>query len=158
MFEPFVKTGNVEEDDRSFCAMVSYYLAKEDDLVTTLANASALLAWYLDDVSWIGFYLFDGKELYLGPFQGLPACTRIKLGKGVCGVSAQEKKTLNVPDVSLFPTYIACEGKVKSELVTPLIKNGELLGVLDADSNSYSRFTDREEKLFEYVCDLIATL
>lgn len=155
MFEPFVKTGNVEEDDKSFCAMVSYYLDKDDEFITTLSNASALLAWYLEDVSWLGFYLFDGKELYLGPFQGLPACTKIKLGSGVCGISAEERKTLNIPDVSLFPTYIACEGDVKSELVSPLLKDGKLLGVLDADSNSYSRFTEREERLFEAVCSFI---
>ncbi|NLZ69352.1 MAG: GAF domain-containing protein [Spirochaetales bacterium] len=157
MFNPFQKTGNCKIDDERFKELVEAYLVPEDDLITLLANSSSLLAWYLDELPWVGFYLVKGDKLILGPFQGLPACTQIKLGVGVCGVSAKEQKLLNVADVSTFPTYIACEGAVRSELVVPLIKDNELLGVLDADSNLLARFTKREEALFSFVCETISS-
>jgi GAF domain-containing protein len=156
LFIPFEKAGNTGKDDEVFLDYARALLSKEDSLITNMANLSSLLAWYLEDISWIGFYCYDGEVLRLGPFQGLPACSLIRLGKGVCGASAKQKATLNVSDVSLFPGYIACEGGVESELVVPLLKNDGLLGVLDADSKKKARFTKREEKLFEAVCQILS--
>lgn len=150
MFVPFEKTGNLEKDDAAFKTAFTALLSKEDDYLSLLANSSSFLFWYLEDVSWLGYYLKKEDELVLGPFQGLPACTKIKIGKGVCGACARKLEIINVADVSLFPTYIACEGSVRSELVLPFVVDDELLAVLDLDSNTLSRFTSREEELLSF--------
>lgn len=155
MFVPFEKTGDWKRDDAAFKTAFIALLSKEDDYLSLLSNSVSFLFWYLEDVSWLGYYLKKDDELILGPFQGLPACTRIKIGKGVCGVCAEKLEILNVADVSLFPTYIACEGSVRSELVLPLIVKDELLAVLDLDSNTFSRFTSREEELLSFCLDHI---
>jgi L-methionine (R)-S-oxide reductase len=125
----------------------------ESDPIANAANMAALLFNALPDVNWAGFYFLKGQELVLGPFQGKPACVRIPLGKGVCGTAARMRETLLVPDVHKFPCHIACDPESNSEIVVPLIKNGELLGVLDIDSQRFDRFDtlDREwiEKLVE---------
>lgn len=112
----------------------------ERDPVANAANMSALLAWNLPDLNWAGFYFMRGGELVLGPFQGKPACVRIAVGKGVCGTAAATRETQLVPDVHAFPGHIACDAASASELVVPLIRHGQVLGVLDLDSPMKSRF------------------
>lgn len=110
--------------------------------VATLANASALLFQRIPDLNWVGFYLWDGTELVLGPFQGRPACVRIRSGKGVCGTAFAKNESLIVPDVDLFPGHIVCDSRSKSEMVIPLkSKNGTVIGVLDLDSETKNRFS-----------------
>ncbi|MGG3450743.1 GAF domain-containing protein [Domibacillus aminovorans] len=120
-------------------------LAGEPNKIANLSNASALLGQFLDRINWVGFYLYDGHELILGPFQGLPACVRIPLGKGVCGTAAFEQKTIRVADVNEFPGHIACDAASRSEIVVPLVKDGELIGVLDIDSPEVNRFEEEDE-------------
>jgi len=107
---------------------------------TNLANASGALMAHIPDLNWAGFYLFQDGELRLGPFQGLPACLRIGLGKGVCGTAAVKRKPVLVEDVAKFPGHIACDSRSRSELVVPLLHNERLLGVLDLDSPRVGRF------------------
>ena len=112
----------------------------ETDFIANCANTAALLWYSLPDLNWAGTYRLVGDELVLGPFQGKPACVRIQLGKGVCGTTAAARTTQLVPDVHAFPGHIACDVSSRSEIVIPLVKNGELLGVLDLDSPKLSRF------------------
>lgn len=114
----------------------------ERNAVANAANLAALIYHGLPDLNWAGFYLFDGRELVLGPFQGKPACLRIALGKGVCGTAAAKRETVLVPDVHQFPGHIACDSASNSEIVVPLLKAGRLIGVLDLDSPKLSRFAD----------------
>ena len=109
---------------------------------TDMANTSAFLFEHLPDINWVGFYLLEESSLYLGPFQGKVACTVIPLSKGVCGHSASIRKTVVVEDVHQFAGHIACDSRSNSEVVIPLIREGQLLGVLDVDSPSFNRFKD----------------
>jgi L-methionine (R)-S-oxide reductase len=118
----------------------------ERDPIANAANLSSLVYHTLPDVNWVGLYLLKADELVLGPFQGKPACVRIALGKGVCGTAAALRTSLVVSDVDEFPGHIACDSASRSELVVPLIKNGQLLGVLDLDSPSLSRFDDTDRQ------------
>jgi len=115
-------------------------LAGERDAIANAANMSALIFTSLPDLNWAGFYFLRGDTLVLGPFQGKPACVRIGVGKGVCGTAAAERRTLRVEDVDAFPGHIACDSASRSELVVPLIQNGNVIGVLDIDSPIPSRF------------------
>lgn len=124
-------------------------ITDEKDWLANLANASSLLWMMMDDINWAGFYLYKGGELVLGPFQGKPACTHIQLGKGVCGTTAYERKTLVVPDVHKFPGHIACDSDSNSEIVVPIISGDRLLGVLDIDSPLFARFDGEDEKYLE---------
>ena len=117
--------------------------------VTNLANAAALLFNTLEDVNWAGFYLADGDELLLGPFQGKPACVRIPRGKGVCGTTFAAGETVVVPDVHKFDGHIACDAESNSEIVVPLFKGGKVFGVMDIDSASLSRFDERDREALE---------
>jgi L-methionine (R)-S-oxide reductase len=117
----------------------------EPDAIANMANASALIYETLPDVNWVGFYRNVGGELLLGPFQGRPACIRIKFGEGVCGVAAETRRVQRVEDVNAFPGHIACDSASNSEIVVPLIRDGELLGVLDIDSPKIARFTGEDE-------------
>lgn len=117
----------------------------EPNQIANLSNASALLNQFLDQINWVGFYLVEGKELILGPFQGLPACVRIPFGKGVCGTSAAERKTLRIAEVHQFPGHIACDAASESEIVIPLIKDGTIIGVLDIDSPVKNRFDEEDQ-------------
>ncbi len=110
-----------------------------------LANASALLADALQDVNWVGFYLMEEGKLVLGPFQGKVACVEIAVGKGVCGAAAERRETVRVENVHEFPGHIACDSASNSEIVVPLLKDGEVLGVLDIDSPLPARFTEEDE-------------
>jgi L-methionine (R)-S-oxide reductase len=123
----------------------------EPNKIANLSNASALLNQFLDRINWVGFYLYEeeSNQLVLGPFQGLPACVRIPLGRGVCGTSGSERKTLVVEDVHSFPGHIACDAASKSEIVIPLVKDGKLVGVLDIDSPEKSRFDEEDQKYLE---------
>ncbi len=121
-------------------------LQGEHDRVANAANLSALIYSQVPDLNWAGFYLFDGSELVVGPFQGLPACVRIPLGKGVCGTAALERRVLRVDDVDQFPGHIACDSASRSELVIPLFKDEQLLGVLDLDSPKAARFGEADER------------
>lgn len=116
-------------------------MSGEFNLIANSANFSALLTQQLSDINWLGFYFLEGQELVLGPFQGRPACVRIPLGRGVCGVAAQERATQVVPDVHAFPGHIACDVRSRSELVVPLLGAGQLQGVLDIDSPHINRFS-----------------
>jgi len=129
-------------------------LARESDVVANMANLAALIFNNLPQLNWAGFYIFKGGELVLGPFQGRPACVRIKMGRGVCGTAAAEWKTIIVPDVHKFPGHIACDGASESEIVVPITKNGVLFGVLDADSPIKNRFSFEDKKIFEQLVEI----
>jgi GAF domain-containing protein len=121
-------------------------LEGERDFIANAANFSSLLYNSLPEVNWVGFYLLKNHELVLGPFQGQPACVRIAIGKGVCGTAAELRQTVVVENVHEFPGHIACDSASNSEIVVPLIKDGELIGVLDLDSPGLSRFNDEDAK------------
>ncbi len=124
-------------------------LSGEHDLIANAANTSALIYDALPDLNWAGFYLYKEGELVLGPFQGKPACVRIAIGKGVCGAAAERRATVLVEDVHAFPGHIACDSASNSEIVVPLIRGGELLGVLDLDSPKLRRFTSVDQQGLE---------
>lgn len=126
--------------------------------VSLLSNASAFIKAYVPDLNWAGFYLFEQNKLILGPFQGLPACVEIDLGKGVCGTAYQRKEILNVPDVHQFDGHIACDSNSNSELVIPLFKNGKGIGVIDIDSPLFNRFDLDLQHFFEKLSDVIIDL
>ena len=130
---------------------------KDLPLISNLSNASAVLS-QLENINWCGFYIKQGNELYLGPFQGDVACTRIPLSKGVCGAAAREGKTLIVPNVNEFPGHIACSSLSKSEIVTPIIKDNEVKGVIDIDAPIYNRFDEKDQKLLEEIAKILAPL
>lgn len=124
-------------------------IAGEPDFIANLANAAALLFHAMPDLNWAGFYLIrqglkGGDELVVGPFQGKPACVRIPIGKGVCGTAAAQRATVIVTDVNQFPGHIACDAASNSEIVVPMIRRGELLGVLDIDSPRLARFDQQD--------------
>lgn len=128
-------------------------LAGERDLIANAANFSALVFNSLHQLNWAGFYLFDGHELVVGPFQGKPACVRIALGSGVCGTAAQTCMTQVVADVNAFPGHIACDAASQSEIVVPLIKpDGTLLGVWDVDSFVVDRFNNDDRTGMQALC------
>ncbi len=134
-------------------------LEGEQNPIANLSNASSLLNQFLENTNWVGFYLIDNKELVLGPFQGLPACVRIPFGKGVCGTSASERKTMRIEDVHAFPGHIACDAATRSEIVVPIVKDDKLIGVLDIDSPITSRFDEvDQEQLEKYVEILVEYL
>lgn len=122
---------------------------KEHGILPVLSNASALLYWNLEDLNWAGFYLMDKGSLLLGPFQGKVACIRIPLGKGVCGTAAKNDETLVVGNVHEFPGHIACDSVSNSEIVVPVHKDGCVIGVLDIDSPSIGRFTEKDRQGLE---------
>jgi L-methionine (R)-S-oxide reductase len=131
-------------------------LAGERDFIANAANCAALLYHSLPDVNWAGFYLYKEGELVLGPFQGNPACVRIAIGKGVCGTAVELKQTLVVENVHEFPGHIACDSASNSEIVVPLIKNTQLIGVLDLDSPSFGRFDDEDARGLNELAEVFA--
>jgi GAF domain-containing protein len=130
---------------RDLASALEGLIAGEADAIANMANASALIFETLPDVNWVGFYRNVGGELVLGPFQGRPACIRIPFGTGVCGAAAERREIQRVEDVHAFPGHIACDSASNSEIVLPLIRDGELLGVLDIDSPKKARFTAEDE-------------
>ncbi|MBM7692907.1 GAF domain-containing protein [Peribacillus deserti] len=149
MFNVQSYSGTKEKDYELVIKQLKALIEDEPNRIANLSNAAALLTQFLDRVNWVGFYLMDGKELVLGPFQGLPACVRIPLGKGVCGTSATKEATVRVEDVHQFPGHIACDAASQSEIVIPLLVNGELLGVLDIDSPEKNRFDEKDQEMLE---------
>ena len=133
------------------------FIDKEMPTYSVLANISAVLN-QIEDINWCGFYLVQGDELYLGPFQGEVACMLIEKGRGVCGTAFEKAKTIIVPNVHEFSGHIACSCKSRSEIVTPIIKDGKVVGVIDIDSPSYDRFHEEEKILLEKIADLLSGL
>jgi L-methionine (R)-S-oxide reductase len=144
-----------EERYRLLNSQLKSLLVKQDNLISNLSNLTAAINDTFEKVSWIGFYLFDGEKLYLGPFQGKVACTNIEIGKGVCGTSAAKRETIIVPDVDKFPGHIFCDGNSKSEIVVPLVKNNKLLGVLDLDSHDLNSFGKIDKEYLEEICKFL---
>ena len=146
--------GTKEEEYQSLIPQLKGLLTGETDLVANMANVTAALkeqfGWF-----WVGFYMVKNNELVLAPFQGPVACTRIQKGRGVCGSSWQQAKTLIVPDVEKFPGHIACSSLSKSEIVVPVLKDGEVVAVLDVDSEKYSFFDDTDRQYLEEIVRLI---
>lgn len=146
--------GNKEEQYTSLIPQIKGLLEGEPDLIANLANVVAALKeqfkWF-----WVGFYLVKQDELVLAPFQGPVACTRIKKGRGVCGSSWEQAKTLIVPDVEKFPGHIACSSLSRSEIVIPVIRNNEVIGVLDVDSELPDHFDNTDQEQLEKIIDLI---
>lgn len=130
-------------------------ICEEPDWLANLANASALLWLYLDDINWAGFYLYKNNELVLGPFQGKPACTHIKIGNGVCGTAAKTRETQVVKNVHEFPGHIACDSASNSEIVVPIIQDNKLIGVLDIDSPTLNRFDETDKIYLEEFVSII---
>lgn len=153
MFAKSNYSGTREEQYTLLIEQVHALIQDEPNRIANLANASALLGQFLEDINWVGFYLVDEqlerKELVLGPFQGLPACVRIPFGKGVCGTAAERMETVLVPDVHAFPGHIACDAASQSEIVIPIVVGAELVGVLDIDSPSLNRFDDVDQRYLE---------
>jgi len=135
-----IPTGTRSDLYRDLAAALDSLTADEPDAIANMANVSALIWQYLPDLNWAGFYRNVAGELVLGPFQGKAACIRIPFGKGVCGAAAASRETQLVEDVFAFPGHIACDAASRSELVVPIVHQGELLGVLDLDSPSAARF------------------
>ncbi|MBM7631846.1 GAF domain-containing protein [Geomicrobium sediminis] len=147
MFEPVTYDGSLQKKYEMLYKQLDALLEDETDNIANMSNASALLNQFLDRTNWVGFYLMKDSELVLGPFQGLPACVRIAVGKGVCGTAAETKETQVIQDVHQFPGHIACDAASQSEVVVPIIVNDEVIGVLDIDSPEKSRFTEEEGTL-----------
>lgn len=149
-----ILTGSKKEQYESLIPQITGLLEGETDLVANLANVAAALKeqfhWF-----WVGFYLVKEGELVLGPFQGPVACTRIRKGRGVCGSSWEQAKTLIVPDVEKFPGHIACSSLSKSEIVVPLFKGNEVWGVLDVDSSALDQFDETDQFYLEKIVQLI---
>ena len=148
-------SGSKEEQSLSLLPQVRSLIEGEVDLVANLANVAAALKEAFD-FFWVGFYLVKQDQLVLGPFQGPVACTRIRKGKGVCGTAWQEGATLLVPDVEVFPGHIACSSLSRSEIVVPLIKDGEVWGVLDIDSDLLNFFDETDRKYLEEMCGYLS--
>ena len=147
-------TGNKVEQYQSLIPQIKGLLEGEPDLIANLANVVAALKEQFNWL-WVGFYLVKKDELVLGPFQGPIACTRIKKGKGVCGTAWDKAITLIVPDVEKFPGHIACSSLSKSEIVVPVIRNNEVIAVLDADSSDYDQFDTTDQQYLEQIVNLI---
>ena len=130
---------------RDLASALQGLVAGEPDAIANMANSAALIFETLPDVNWVGFYRNLGDELVLGPFQGRPACIRMTFDQGVCGAAAKTRQVQRVADVNAFPGHIACDSASASEIVVPLIRDGELLGVLDIDSPSAARFDEADE-------------
>jgi L-methionine (R)-S-oxide reductase len=146
--------GNKTEQYESLIPQINGLLEGEHDLIANLANVTGALkeqfGWF-----WVGFYIVKENELVLGPFQGPVACTRIRKGRGVCGTSWEKAETIIVPDVEKFPGHIACSSLSKSEIVVPLIRNNNVVAVLDVDSNEYDQFDTTDQFYLQTIVDLI---
>lgn len=162
MAEEFIIDKSLTDEMKyeEFISMIINLLDRGDNFLSNLGNFTAAFKQTFEKVSWVGFYLFDGTKLCLGPFQGKIACTTIELGKGVCGTSAKQLKTIIVPDVDQYPGHISCDSESKSEIVVPIIKKDTaektFLGVLDLDSTSYNSFNETDKKYLELLCKYLA--
>ena len=144
-------TGNKEEKYRELLPQLQALVSSETNRIANLANIAAALKQTFH-FFWVGFYMVEGNELVLAPFQGPIACTRIRFGRGVCGTAWKEAQTLIVPDVELFPGHIACSSDSRSEIVVPIIKEGNVIGVLDIDSDTTDSFDETDARYLEEIC------
>ena len=151
MFTATSLSGGKPEQYAQLAEQARALLHGERDRIANAANLSALVYHALPGLNWVGFYFFDGSELVVGPFQGLPACVRIPLDKGVCGAAARSGRTQRIEDVHAFPGHIACDAASRSELVVPLLRDGELVGVFDLDSPEPARFDVDDQRGLEAV-------
>ncbi|HDR3344463.1 TPA: GAF domain-containing protein [Bacillus cereus] len=149
MFTKEIYAGSRVQQYETVIKQLDALLTGETNVVANLSNASALLNQFLDRVNWVGFYVTEGNQLVLGPFQGMPACVRIPFGRGVCGVAAETKTTQLVADVHQFPGHIACDSASNSEIVVPIVKEGAVIGVLDIDSPEKNRFDEVDQRYLE---------
>ena len=147
-------TGSKPEQYAQLAGQARALLSGETDRIANAANLAALVYHSLPDLNWAGFYFYDGTELVVGPFQGLPACVRIALDKGVCGAAARTRQTQRVEDVEAFPGHIACDAASRSELVVPLVKDGQLIGVFDLDSPRVGRFDEDDQRGLETIAEV----
>jgi L-methionine (R)-S-oxide reductase len=157
MFHVEKYSGSKEKDYELVIKQLQALLEGESNQIANLANASALLNQFLTDINWVGFYLAEEAGLVLGPFQGLPACVRIPYGRGVCGTAAQNRETERVADVHQFPGHIACDAASQSEIVVPMVKDGQLIGVLDIDSPIKNRFDEVDQQYLEKFVETLVT-
>lgn len=144
-------SGSKPEQYAQLASQAAALLDGERDRIANAANLSALIYHALPELNWVGFYFFDGTELVVGPFQGLPACVRIPLDKGVCGAAARTGQTQRIADVHAFPGHIACDAASRSELVVPLLRDGALIGVFDLDSPVPDRFDVEDQTGLEAI-------
>ena len=151
MFAANPLSGSKPEQYDLLLAQARALIEGESDRVANAANLSALVYHALPDLNWVGFYFYDGRELVVGPFQGLPACIRIPLDKGVCGAAASSGQTQRIADVHRFPGHIACDSASNSELVVPLSLDGRLIGVFDLDSPKLDRFDADDQRGLEAI-------
>ena len=151
MFTATSLSGTKPEQYAELARQARALVAGERDRVANAANLSALVYHALPELNWAGFYFHDGRELVVGPFQGLPACVRIPLDRGVCGAAARSGQTQRVDDVHAFPGHIACDAASRSELVVPLLRGGALVGVLDLDSPVPGRFDVEDQEGLEEI-------
>ena len=151
MFQTAALAGSKTEQYAELAEQARGLLAGERDRTANAANLSALVFHALPDLNWVGFYFFDGVELVVGPFQGQPACVRIALGKGVCGTAATTRRTQRVADVDAFPGHIPCDSASRSELVVPLYRDENLVGVFDLDSPMPGRFDVQDQQGLEAI-------
>lgn len=155
MFANSTYAGDTQQQYEMLAKQLDALLTGEKNVMANLSNASALLNQFFDRINWVGFYMMDENELVLGPFQGLPACIRIPVGRGVCGTSVAKKETIIVADVHAFPGHIACDAASQSEIVVPLLKNGEVIGVLDIDSPEKNRFQKEDQQGLEHLVSML---
>lgn len=150
------KNHSLEEKYENLIPQLESLLISSENLITNLANCTAALKQTFEKIIWVGFYLFDGKELFLGPFQGNVACNTIRIGEGVCGTAAKKRETIIVPDVHKFPGHIFCDAETKSEIVVPIFKkDNSLFGVLDLDSYDYNSFNETDKKYLVEICKFL---
>ncbi len=154
MFTSSTLTGSKPEQYAQLQAQAQALVHGERDRIANAANLSALIFNSLPSLNWAGFYLYDGQELVVGPFQGLPACVRIPLDKGLCGAAARTRQTQRIEDVDAFPGHIACDSASRSELVVPLVKGDTLIGVLDLDSPELARFDADDQRGLEAIAQV----
>lgn len=152
--EPLRKM-NEEERLKYMIILLKGQLSSEKDDLANISNATGIINACVDKLNWAGFYLLREDELVLGPFQGLPACNRIAIGKGVCGKAVETREIQLVPDVHLFPGHIACDSASNSELVVPIIKDSKVIGVLDLDSPIKERFSALHVEYFTKLVDVL---
>ncbi len=150
-----IKKMNAGERYKYMLILLKGQLSSEKDPLANISNAAALIFNIVENLNWAGFYILREGELVLGPFQGLPACNRIKIGKGVCGTALETREIQLVKDVELFPGHIACDNASKSELVLPIIKDNKAYGVLDLDSPLKGRFTEEDKEYFIKFMDIL---
>ena len=150
-----IKNMNQEERLKYMLILLKGQISSEQDSLANISNVTGIIKACVDRINWVGFYILRDNELVLGPFQGLPACNRIPIGKGVCGTAVESREVQLVADVHLFPGHIACDDASNSELVIPIIKDNKVYGVLDVDSPVKNRFTELEKAYLIKLIDIL---